>query len=116
MTQKTYINRAVREAQTYLRDWGRRNGSRFQLIPDGVYGRETRFTVQEFQHGKGLPETGVIDLQTWDALAADYQISRRAALKETIPEYPEPAGKLLQNEDEAEDQERRFMWPGDQKR
>ena len=115
MAEKTYINRAVREAQTYLRDWSRRSGSRFFLIPDGVYGRETRFTVREFQRENGLPTTGVIDLRTWDTLVADYHIHNYPDIWHTSLYAPagEPAEMTKPaSAGETNEWERRFMWPG----
>jgi lipoprotein-anchoring transpeptidase ErfK/SrfK len=38
---------------------------------DGAYGRNLRFAVLAFQRARGLPVNGVVDAQTWQALAAD---------------------------------------------
>lgn len=46
---------------------------RTALIPDGIYGEETRRAVSEFQRRAGLPVTGTVDLATWNALAAAYR-------------------------------------------
>lgn len=35
------------------------------VTPDGIYGEETRNSVQEFQSVFGLPQTGIVDYQTW---------------------------------------------------
>lgn len=40
---------------------------------DGLYGEETKAAVQAFQRQKGLPDTGVTDLATWQALVVAYQ-------------------------------------------
>ena len=35
------------------------------VTPDGIYGEETRNSVREFQSVFGLPQTGIVDYQTW---------------------------------------------------
>ncbi len=40
---------------------------------DGVFGEETEESVISFQREYGLPDTGVVDLQTWEALYDAYQ-------------------------------------------
>lgn len=39
-------------------------------VIDGVFGKETTRIVREFQRTSGLPATGVVDRETWDALFA----------------------------------------------
>lgn len=39
-------------------------------VIDGIYGRETTRIVREFQRTSGLPKTGIVDQETWDALFA----------------------------------------------
>ena len=43
------------------------------LVPDGIYGEETRGAVSEFQRKNGLPVTGAVDLATWDTLILLYR-------------------------------------------
>ncbi len=35
------------------------------LVPDGIFGENTRRAVEEFQSVFGLPVTGVVDYRTW---------------------------------------------------
>lgn len=35
------------------------------LVPDGIFGENTRRSVEEFQSVFGLPVTGVVDYRTW---------------------------------------------------
>ena len=44
-----------------------------RLIPDGLYGEETRGAVSDFQRKHGLPVTGAADLETWDTLVRVYR-------------------------------------------
>ncbi len=39
---------------------------------DGIFGPQTRNAVIAFQQSEGIPQTGVIDRQTWDALYSRY--------------------------------------------
>lgn len=43
------------------------------LSYDGLYGSETERDVRRFQRENGLPETGVVDGDTWEAIRKAYQ-------------------------------------------
>lgn len=51
---------------------------------DGIAGSDTTEAIRAYQIGRGLPATGIADLETWEAIYADYLIS----LEEKAP----PAG------------------------
>ena len=65
MTEK---QRAIYEAQGYLRNISRAFGEIPLLIPDGIYGEQTEKTVLAFQQKGGLEETGIINYETWTAI------------------------------------------------
>lgn len=59
---------------------------------DGIFGRETRAAVEDFQADSGLPVTGVVDEQTWNALYYTYRdllasLPEDYYLSSTVP-YP----------------------------
>ena len=54
---------AIAAIQQLLRDTG------YDVKPDGIYGNETYNAVRSFQTGVGLPPTGSVDLETFEALA-----------------------------------------------
>jgi peptidoglycan hydrolase-like protein with peptidoglycan-binding domain len=61
---------AVRNLQRILTALSRRNDMR-SLNPQGVdgdFGDNTEKALKAFQQFKGLPVTGVVDEQTWEAL------------------------------------------------
>ncbi len=49
---------------------------------DGVYNEETRQAVRYFQQREQIPVTGVVDQETWEAIAAQY--AGEQALREPI--------------------------------
>lgn len=62
---------SVFEVQSALRALSTLNGAvRPRLVPDGIYGEETSAAVRAFQVWKSLPETGVVDFVTWQAIFA----------------------------------------------
>ena len=54
---------------------------------DGIYGSDTRAAVQAAQRRFGLPETGIVDPTTWDAIYDQYAGIENTALRsgETFP-------------------------------
>ena len=66
-------NRAnIYELQTYLRYLAREISQLQSVVPDGIYGPETRESVRAFQKRMGLPVTGEADLETWTQLVEAY--------------------------------------------
>lgn len=57
------------------------------IIPDGVYGEETKEAVREFQQLIGLAESAVVDYDTWTALSEMASICSKKLAKST-PIYP----------------------------
>ena len=56
------------------------------IAVDGVFGTRTRDAVYAFQRFAGLPQTGVVNSRTWDAIYNQYAgISGRSALVSTLP-------------------------------
>ena len=47
------------------------------VVPDGIYGSQTAGTVRIYQGLKDLPQTGRVNLETWDSL-------KKVALSEAI--------------------------------
>lgn len=68
MTEK---QKAIYEAQGYLRNISRAFGEIPLLIPDGVFGEETEETVLAFQKKQGLKENGIIGFETWTEIVKE---------------------------------------------
>lgn len=63
----------IREVQKFLRLLSRYDSDMTPLIPDGVYGPETREEVSKFQRLQGIPVTGIVDFVTWNILYSEYK-------------------------------------------
>ena len=77
-----YIGRPVESLQTMLRTISDTNAHILPVIPNGQYESNTYASVRSFQKVTGLPETGTVDLETWNKLVEAYN---RSLLQYTIP-------------------------------
>lgn len=78
------IGQPVRSLQTMLRTISQFDSKIPPVIPDGIYSDDTMASVSSFQQQHGFPVTGVTDMDTWYAIAAEY----RRALVEVGPAAP----------------------------
>lgn len=69
---ESFIGQPIRSLQTMLRVIAEDDDAHKMVIPDGIYGPETRAAVSIFQRLHGLPVTGVTDQPTWEAIVAVY--------------------------------------------
>lgn len=69
---ESFVGQPVRSLQTMLRVLSEYNGAVPTVIPDGIYGNETRDAVITFQRNNGLPATGITDQQTWEQISDQY--------------------------------------------
>ena len=80
---------AIRNLQRYLRQLSYVDGRIPSPPIDGVYDTATRASVTAFQKVEGLPETGVVDRDTWELLFLRYEESlRREAAPVPIAHFP----------------------------
>lgn len=84
---ESFVGQPIRSLQTMLRLIAENDPSHPNLIPDGIYGPDTVKAVTYFQRNHGLPPTGVTDLDTWEAIVAQYTLAR-IFLQEAQPVYP----------------------------
>lgn len=79
-TLEPLLGEPVRSLQTFLREISRvRDIPR--VVPDGIFGSETKNAVESFQTLYLLPVTGEVDLVTWNKIIEVYD----EALAETLP-------------------------------
>ncbi|MBQ4137476.1 MAG: peptidoglycan-binding protein [Clostridia bacterium] len=92
----TSLNNSVTELQQWLRTLHFAGYGVDLIIPDGIYGEDTRRAVSQFQQIIGLPVTGIVDRATWDALYEANLIARlEASRPNAIYPFPERGGYVL---------------------
>lgn len=69
---ESFVNQPVRSLQTMLRVLAEDDDELLTLIPDSIYGTQTRQAVTAFQRKYGIPITGVVDQVTWERIAAEH--------------------------------------------
>lgn len=62
----------IRELQQYLYKIARHNHNIPIIIPDGIYGDETKKAVEAFQKEYELPITGEVNFATWEEIVHIY--------------------------------------------
>lgn len=67
-----FVSQPVRSLQTMLRVLAEDDDELLALIPDGIYGSQTRQAVSAFQRKYGIPVTGVVNQDTWERIAAEH--------------------------------------------
>jgi len=69
----------IYELQLWLRRLAQLGADIPTVIPDGIYGQMTADAVRHFQKEYGLPVTGVVDFETWQAVKDAYKAAESAA-------------------------------------
>lgn len=82
--QESFIGQPVRSLQTMLRIVAQTDPGYPNIIPDGIYGKQTVGAVAAFQQKHGLPVTGITDQETWDAVVRIYE-SAQIQIEESPP-------------------------------
>ena len=72
ISERRFVNQPIRGLQTMLRTIALFSDEYQRIIPDGIYGPETQKAVVTFQRNRGLPATGITNLQTWDEIVKLY--------------------------------------------
>ncbi len=70
--EDSFLGQPIRSLQTMLRVLSEADATYPSVIPDGIYGRNTRDAVTYFQRRHGLPVTGVADPATWERITREY--------------------------------------------
>lgn len=68
-----FLGRSVTSLQTMLRAIARLDPGCPTVVPDGIYGARTAAAVRVQQQRAGLPQTGITDLATWQAICGAYR-------------------------------------------
>ena len=69
---ETFVGQPVRSLQTMLRTLSEDDPTLPTIIPDGIFGNQTRQAVYAFQRKFGIPATGVSDQETWEKIVEEH--------------------------------------------
>lgn len=72
---ESFVEQPVRSLQTMLRVLAEDDYRLPTVVPDGIYGPLTMNAVTAFQRKQQLPVTGIADEETWNAIAAAYELA-----------------------------------------
>ena len=72
---ESFVAQPIRSLQTMLRVIAENDRTLPSVIPDGIYGADTVNAISAFQRRSALPVTGVADQDTWEAVAAAYELA-----------------------------------------
>ena len=93
MNSMTYSD-AVSNLQRYLRRIELEEKYSSAVPIDGIYGSATRSAVSLFQRRNGIPVTGIVNKETWDAIFSQYE---RLIRERDTRLYPDPFPKTPEN-------------------
>ncbi len=92
MATTPYETQAILNLQRYLRQLSRFDPDIPTVDEDGIFGDETRASLEAFQKKYGLPITGTADPETWAMLFEEYlaDVERRTRPEPifVFPRYP----------------------------
>ena len=88
--ERRFVNQPIRSLQTMLRAIALFNDAYQRIIPEGIYGPETQKAVVTFQRNRGLPATGITNLQTWDEIVKLYDEAMEALSPPRTSDYEYP--------------------------
>lgn len=85
----------VMELQNYLRTIARYRENIPLIIPDGIFGPETTEAIKTVQKVYGLPQTGIVDEETWDLIYREYlRIAAQTDQPVCVQAYPSADFKM----------------------
>ena len=102
MTESSKKQAEIYELQTMLRLLAQTDGSIPSVNPDGIFGPETERAVLAFQGNMGLPQTGIVDFQTWTAITDVYRTAQ-TMMQRGLAFFPFPAGGYTISKNEKSD-------------
>lgn len=79
----------IKQLQKYLYYISLADNTIPRIVPDGIYGKQTRNAVSAFQKSQGLKITGDADIKTWEKIKDEYEkIMQGCELPEPLCVFP----------------------------
>lgn len=98
-TTEPQVGEPIRSLQTFLRRISQENEKIPLVIPDGIYGVQTKNAVSDFQNYYGLPPTGETDFNTWKKITEIYdEIPQSVNLPDIRCLFPRSNYKIIENQ------------------
>lgn len=69
--------RPIYNLQSFLRTISRQNEKVYPVIPDGIFGEDTKRSVESFQSAHGMEVTGEVNSETWEKIVNEYKICEK---------------------------------------
>lgn len=89
----------VRSLQALLRELSFYHSGIPPVIPDGIFGGQTRAAVLAFQQEFALPATGEVNNDTWDAVVTEYEaLMRRESEPQPLLVFPSAGASIRPGE------------------
>lgn len=76
MRENGFVGKPIRSLQVMLRALASADDDLETIVPDGIYGEQTRKAVMSFQRKHGIPASGITDLDTWEAIVQEHKAHR----------------------------------------
>lgn len=99
LVKESMINKPVENLQTFLRRISYDNAIP-KVIPDGIFGNQTKNAVLKFQNEFNLEQTGVVDNKTWNKIR---EVHKNTLKKYTAPNpvniFPSPHFTISDNDE-----------------
>ena len=90
MTNETKRTEEIRELQNMLRLITEAGADIPLVNPDGIFGERTENAVLAFQKEAKLPQTGIVDYATWNAISRADRNASRILSQRPIHPFPSP--------------------------
>lgn len=99
LVEQSAVNKPIRNVQQFLRRISYDNDIP-KIIPDGIFGAQTQNAVMEFQRLFNLPQSGVIDDETWEKIYSEYKnILKKFSEPSKTSVFPSPHFVIKANDE-----------------
>lgn len=96
---ESMVNKPIENLQSFLRRISYDNAIP-KVVPDGIFGQQTYDAVIKFQKEFGLPQTGIVNYDTWKKVQ---EVHKNTLKKYTVPKpvnvFPSPHFVITDNDE-----------------